>query len=53
MEKTVQADPSPLASPDEWHDPERQEISLDQVRQALATMQGSLSEATIEERQER
>jgi len=42
-----------LASPGEWTDAAGDQISLDEVRRALATIRGSLSEAVIEERRDR
>jgi len=42
-----------LVSPEEWSDAARDDISLDEVRRALSTIRGSLSEAVIEERRER
>ena len=42
-----------VASPDEWADAAGDSISLDEVRTALATIRGSLSEAVIEERRDR
>ena len=42
-----------LASPDEWADAARDPISLDQVRRALATIRGSVSDAVIEQRRDR
>jgi predicted DNA-binding antitoxin AbrB/MazE fold protein len=40
-------------TPDEWSKAERDDISLEQVRQALSTISGSLSEAVIALREER
>lgn len=42
-----------LASSDEWAYAADDDVSLDEVRRALATMRGSLSEAVIEERRDR
>lgn len=42
-----------LVSAEEWADAAHYEVSLDEVRRALSTIQGSLSEAIIEERRER
>jgi predicted DNA-binding antitoxin AbrB/MazE fold protein len=42
-----------LASPEEWADAARDDISLDEVQRGLATIRGSLSEAVIEERRDR
>jgi len=42
-----------LVSPDEWAETGSDDISLDEVRQALSTISGSLSEAVINERRER
>jgi len=40
-------------SPEEWAEALQDEISLEEVRQAMSTMSGSLSEAVIALRQER
>ncbi len=40
-------------TPEEWADAAHDDISLDEVRQALSTISGSLSEAVIALRQER
>ena len=42
-----------LVSPDEWSHASHHEIGLREVRRALATMHGSLSEAVLAERRER
>jgi predicted DNA-binding antitoxin AbrB/MazE fold protein len=42
-----------LVSPDEWAEAANDDISLDEVRRALSTIRGSLSEAVLEERRER
>jgi predicted DNA-binding antitoxin AbrB/MazE fold protein len=42
-----------LASSDEWVNAAGDQVSLDEVRRALATIRGSLSEAAIEERRDR
>ena len=42
-----------MVSPEEWSDAAQDDISLDEVRRALATIHGSLSEAVLEERRER
>jgi predicted DNA-binding antitoxin AbrB/MazE fold protein len=42
-----------LVSPDEWSDAASDDIGLDDVRQAMSTIHGSLSEAVLEERRER
>ena len=42
-----------LVSPDEWSHAAPDDISLEAVRQALATIRGPLSEAVLEERRER
>jgi len=42
-----------LASSDEWASAAGDQISLDEVRRALASIRGSLSEAVIEERRDR
>lgn len=44
----------PLLVPcEEWAEAANDEISLEEVRRALSTVHGSLSEAVIEERRER
>jgi predicted DNA-binding antitoxin AbrB/MazE fold protein len=40
-------------TPEEWSKAERDDISLEQVRQALSTISGSLSETVIVLREER
>ena len=40
-------------TPEEWSEAVHDDISLDEVRQALSTIPGSLSEAVIALRQER
>ena len=40
-------------TPEEWAEAAHDDISLDEVRQALSTISGSLSEAVIALRQER
>jgi predicted nucleic acid-binding protein len=42
-----------LVSPDEWAGAANDDVSLDEVRSALSTIRGSLSEAVLEERRER
>jgi predicted DNA-binding antitoxin AbrB/MazE fold protein len=42
-----------LASSDEWASAAGDQISLDEVRRALASIRGSLSEAVIDERRDR
>ena len=42
-----------LASPHEWSYAAHDDVGLEEVRRALATIQGSLSEAVLEERRER
>jgi predicted DNA-binding antitoxin AbrB/MazE fold protein len=42
-----------LASSDEWASATGDQVSLDEVRRALASIRGSLSEAVIEERRDR
>jgi predicted DNA-binding antitoxin AbrB/MazE fold protein len=42
-----------LASAEEWADEADDDVSLDEVRQALSTIRGSLSEAIVEERRDR
>jgi hypothetical protein len=42
-----------LVNPDEWAAAASDDIGLDEVRLALSAIQGSLSEAILEERRER
>ncbi len=42
-----------LVSADEWSHAAQDDIGLEEVRRALATIHGSLSEAVVEERRER
>ena len=42
-----------LVSPDEWSHAAHDDIGLEEVRRALATIHGSLSEAVLAERRER
>ena len=42
-----------LISPEEWAAAANDDIGLDEVSRALSTIQGSLSEAVLEERRER
>jgi predicted DNA-binding antitoxin AbrB/MazE fold protein len=42
-----------LVSPEEWAEAANDDIGLDEVRRALSTIRGSLSEAVLEERRER
>jgi hypothetical protein len=42
-----------LVSPDEWSDAAQGDVGLDEVRRALSTIPGSLSQAVLEERRER
>jgi predicted DNA-binding antitoxin AbrB/MazE fold protein len=42
-----------LASSDEWARAAGDQVSLDEVRRALASIRGSLSEAVIDERRDR
>ena len=42
-----------LAPADEWADSATDDISLDEVRRALSTIRGSLSETIIDERRDR
>lgn len=50
---SIPSDHPLLASPEEWADAAQDSISLDEVRRALATIRGSLSEAVINERRDR
>ena len=47
-----EGDASAYFSPDEWEAALRDEISLDEVREALSSIDGSLSDAVIESREE-
>jgi predicted DNA-binding antitoxin AbrB/MazE fold protein len=48
------ADAHPLlASPEAWAEAARDDVGLDEVRRALSTIRGSLSEAVLEARRER
>ena len=51
--KRIAYDHPLLVSPEEWAEAAKDDISLDEVRRALSTIQGSLSEAVLEERRER
>jgi predicted DNA-binding antitoxin AbrB/MazE fold protein len=42
-----------LASSDEWASAAGDQVSLDEVRRALASIRGSLSEVVLEERRDR
>ena len=42
-----------LVSSEEWAEAANDDIGLDEVRRALSTIRGSLSEAVLEERRER
>jgi predicted DNA-binding antitoxin AbrB/MazE fold protein len=42
-----------LVSPDEWASAATDEIGLEEVRRALSTIRGPLSEAIIDERRDR
>jgi predicted DNA-binding antitoxin AbrB/MazE fold protein len=42
-----------IVSSEEWSDAAGDDIDLDEVRRALSTIRGSLSEAILEERRER
>ena len=42
-----------LVSPDEWGHAAHDDVGLEEVRRALATIHGSLSEAVLEARRER
>ena len=39
-----------LVSPEEWAEAANDDVGLDEVRHALSTIRGSLSEAVLEER---
>jgi predicted DNA-binding antitoxin AbrB/MazE fold protein len=50
---TVSQDLAGYFTPEEWAEAAHDDISLDDVRRALSTISGSLSEAVIALRQER
>ena len=50
---TVGQDVKGYFTPEEWSKAEHDDVGLEQVRQALSTISGSLSEAVIALRQER
>ena len=50
---TVSQDVAGYFTPEEWAEAAHDDISLDEVRRALSTIAGSLSEAVIALRQER
>jgi len=50
---TVGQDVAGYFSPEEWAEAMRDDVSLDEVRRALSTISGSLSDAVIALRQER
>lgn len=50
---TVGQDVAGYFSPEEWQEAAHDDVSLDEVRRALSTISGSLSDAVIALRQER
>ena len=50
---TVGEDVAGYFSPEEWAEAAHDDVSLDEVRRALSTISGSLSDAVIDLRQER
>ena len=50
---TLGHDISGYFSPEEWSEAQRDDVSLEEVRRALSTISGSLSDAVIGLRQER
>jgi len=52
-EGNIPGDHPLLASPDEWAAAASDEITLDEVRRALSTIRGSLSETIVDERRDR
>jgi len=50
---TVGQDVAGYFSPEEWAEAAHDDVSLDEVRRALSTISGSLSDAVIALRQER
>jgi hypothetical protein len=52
-ERNILRDPPLLASSDEWAGAAGDDMSLAEVRRALSTIRGSLSESIIDERRDR
>ncbi len=52
-ESAISSDPSVYFSPEEWARTKNDTITLEEVRRALSSIDGSLSDAVIEERGER
>lgn len=52
-ENDILRDQPLVASPEEWAGAAGDTVSLDEVRRALATIRGSLSEVVLEERRDR
>ena len=50
---SIASDPSGYFSPEEWEAAIHDEITLDEVRQALSSIDGSLSDAVIALREDR
>ena len=50
---TVSQDAAGYFTPEEWAEAARDDVSLDEVRRALSTITGSLSDAVVALRQER
>jgi predicted DNA-binding antitoxin AbrB/MazE fold protein len=49
----IGSDPSVYFSPEEWERAKNDTITLEEVRRALSSMEGSLSDAVIASREER
>ena len=52
-ESAIGSDPSVYFSREEWERTENDTITLEEVRRALSSIDGSLSDAVIESREER
>jgi predicted DNA-binding antitoxin AbrB/MazE fold protein len=52
-ESAIGSDPSVYFSREEWQRAKADNITLEEVRRALSSIDGSLSDAVIEEREER
>ena len=52
-ERNIPRDHPLLASSEEWANAAGDKVGIDEVRRALATIRGSLSEAVMEERRDR
>ena len=52
-ESAIGSDPSVYFSPEEWERAKNDTVTLEEVRRALSSIEGSLSDAVIESREER